>query len=91
MGVIKVPLFVKLLFSTLQKLGRLVLWEAVFILKVHSAETQVFKLHKYRNVVIISKKLCKRETELMKKKVRCSFRCVIVFDQYGILSVLCVL
>ena len=40
-GFIKVPLFVKLLFSTLQKFGRLVLWEAVFILKVHSAETQV--------------------------------------------------
>ena len=40
-GLIKVPLFVKLLFSTLQKFGRLVLWEAVFILELHSAETQV--------------------------------------------------
>ena len=34
------PLFVKLLFSTLQKFGRLVLWEAMFILELHSAETQ---------------------------------------------------
>ena len=40
MGFIKVPLFLKLLFSTLQKFGRLVLWEAVFILELHSAETQ---------------------------------------------------
>ena len=40
MGLIKVPLFVKLLFSTLQKFGRLVLWEAMFILELHSAETQ---------------------------------------------------
>ena len=39
-GFIKVPLFLKLLFSTLQKFDRLVLWEAVFILELHSAETQ---------------------------------------------------
>ena len=40
MGFNKVPLFLKLLFSTLQEFGRLVLWEAVFILELHSAETQ---------------------------------------------------
>ena len=28
----------------LQKSGRLVLWEAMFILELHSAETQVFAL-----------------------------------------------
>ena len=39
-GFIKVPLFLKLLFSTLQKFDRLVLWEAVFILELHSAENQ---------------------------------------------------
>lgn len=39
-GFIKVPLFLKLLFSTLQKFVRLVLWEAVFILELHSAENQ---------------------------------------------------
>ena len=39
-GFIKVPLFLKLLFSTLQKFGRLVLWEVMFILELHSAETQ---------------------------------------------------
>ena len=31
---------VKLLFSTLQTFGRLVLWEAMFLLELHSAETQ---------------------------------------------------
>ena len=40
MGLIKVPLLVKLPFSTLQKFGRLVLWEAIFILELHFAETQ---------------------------------------------------
>ena len=40
MGFIKVPLFVKLLFSTSQKFSRLVLWEAMLILELHSAETQ---------------------------------------------------
>ena len=29
-----------LLFPMLQKFGRLVLWEAVFILELHSAKTQ---------------------------------------------------
>ena len=37
-----VRLFVTLLCSTLQKFGRLVLWDALFILELHFAETQAF-------------------------------------------------
>ena len=49
-GFIKVPLFVKLLFSTLQKFGRLVLWEAMFILEVHSVETQAVETQAVNNL-----------------------------------------
>ena len=63
MGFIKVPLFVKLLFSTLQKFGRLVLWEAMFILELHSAETQdTDRILYFKDGHIISElKRCNRE------------------------------
>ena len=42
-GLIKVPLFIKLLLYIFSKFGRLVLWEIIFIFELQFAETQVGK------------------------------------------------
>jgi hypothetical protein len=39
-GLIKVPLFLRLLLYIFSKFGRLVLWEIIFILELQFAETQ---------------------------------------------------
>ena len=39
-GLIKVPLFIRLLLYIFSKFGRLVLWEIIFILELQFAETQ---------------------------------------------------
>ena len=39
----------------LQKSGRLVLWEAMFILELHSAETQVFYGNRHCRSILIQK------------------------------------
>ena len=73
MGFIKVPLFLKLLFSTLQKFGRLVLWEAVFILELHSAETQEIDIHinEMSNLKQIPSILGRMEQlEMMRKSIK---------------------
>ena len=43
-GLIKVPLFIRLLLYIFSKFGRLVLWEIIFILELQFAETQGYIL-----------------------------------------------
>ena len=51
------PLFTGLPFNTFQKIGRLALWETVFILKLQFAETQDISNKQYDDIIVLIKAL----------------------------------
>lgn len=57
-GLIKVPLIMRLPFWIFQKIGRLVLWEAISFILLQFAETQVMECYQTLSSYIVSFHLC---------------------------------